>query len=274
MALTYKQKYSILSFYEVGMTQIEISKKVKTSQATVSRLLAKHAKHGTVEHLKGNGRHLVILDKISKAIIGQRKKNPKTSLRKMVNIVNKETGQAIGRNTIARWYNRNNIFAYTPISKPLLIKRHIKLRFEAAKRIIFMSDEEIQKVIFTDESKFNLFYLDGKCSVWREPSTGLKPENLNKTVKHGGGSVMVWGCFSYQGVGKLHIIDGIMDAAAYVNILARNLTPSATQMGLGDFIFQQDNDPKHTSRLAEHYFMPKTLISSKIGLRNHQISIQ
>ena len=61
-----------------------------------------------------------------------------------------------------------------------------------------MSEDAIKSIIFTDESKFNLFYSDGKVSVWREPGTGLKSEHLNKTVKHGGGSVMVWGCFSIK----------------------------------------------------------------------------
>lgn len=46
-----------------------------------------------------------------------------------------------------------------------------------------MFDEELQKVIFTDELKFNLCYSDEKVSVWRK-HTGLKPVHLNKTIKH------------------------------------------------------------------------------------------
>ncbi len=32
------------------------------------------------------------------------------------------------------------------------------------------------------------------------------------TVKHGGGSVLMWGCMSAAGVGELHFIDGIMNS--------------------------------------------------------------
>ena len=32
-----------------------------------------------------------------------------------------------------------------------------------------------------------------------------------KTVKHGGASIMMWGCFSYSGVGSIYHIPGIMD---------------------------------------------------------------
>ncbi|KAH8288665.1 hypothetical protein KR054_007468, partial [Drosophila jambulina] len=72
---------------------------------------------------------------------------------------------------------------------------------------------------------------------------------VKATVKHGGGSVLVWGCMSARGVGNLIFIDGIMNAEMYLNILKENLHSSATKMGLerDNFIFQQDNDPKHTA---------------------------
>ncbi len=45
----------------------------------------------------------------------------------------------------------------------------------------------------------------------------------------------------------------------YVNILANNLGDSAAIMGLDSFIFQQDNDPKHTSGYAKDYFLTKNI---------------
>ena len=64
----------------------------------------------------------------------------------------------------------------------------------------------------------------------------------NATIKHGGGSVLVWGCMSAASIGDLVFIDGIMDQNTYLNHSARKL-------GLDRrFIFQQDNDPKHTAR--------------------------
>ncbi len=42
------------------------------------------------------------------------------------------------------------------------------------------------------------------------------------TVKHGGGSVLMWGCMSAAGVGELHFIDGIMNSQMYCSILKEN----------------------------------------------------
>ncbi len=75
------------------------------------------------------------------------------------------------------------------------------------------------------------------------------------TVKHAGGSVMIWGCLSWYKVGKLVPIDGRIDATYYINILAENLEESSLQMGIeDDYIFQQDNDTKYTAKKTKKYF--------------------
>ncbi|GFU84723.1 transposable element Tc1 transposase [Trichonephila clavipes] len=111
------------------------------------------------------------------------------------------------------------------------------------------TDSFWKKVIYNDESKFNIFGSDGRRTVWRKPNTALDPKNLRPTVKQGGGSVMVWGCMASNGVGNLVFIDGIMDHNPCIDILNNNLEESAKKLGLDrNFIFQQDNDPKHTAR--------------------------
>ncbi|GFX47866.1 transposable element Tcb1 transposase [Trichonephila clavipes] len=108
-------------------------------------------------------------------------------------------------------------------------------------------DEFWNTVIFSDETKFNIFGSDGRQYVWRKPNTELEKQHLIPTVKHGGGGVLVWGCMAANGFGKLCFIDGIMTARTYIDILRHNLQSSAQKLGLGtSFVFQQDNDPKHT----------------------------
>ncbi|KAI4896191.1 hypothetical protein NFI96_026419, partial [Prochilodus magdalenae] len=78
---------------------------------------------------------------------------------------------------------------------------------------------------------------------------------LRQTVKHGGGSIMLWGCFSAKGPGHLVRIHGKMDSTAYLEILAKNLRSSIRDLKMGrHFIFQQDNDPKHTAKKTKAWF--------------------
>ena len=72
----------------------------------------------------------------------------------------------------------------------------------------------------------NLFGFDGVRYVWRRLGEEYKDSWLIPTVKHGGGSPMVWGCMSARGVGENHFIDGIMNADVYYNILKEKMIPS------------------------------------------------
>lgn len=254
MQLSEKEKYKIIVLDEEGHTQSEIARKTGVNQSIVSRTLKKYKNFDSVIHMGGNGRNTVMTADVVKVIMHEKKKKPSTSLRKLSATVYDKLGKQINHNSIKNWFNKHNIFAFNPISKPLLNKRQITCRFNIAKKCLFMPENEIKSIIFSDESKFNLFYSDGKVSVWREPGTGLKSENLIKTVKHGGASVNVWGCFSYHGVGRLEFIDGIMDAPYYVDILSRNLSSSAALLGMQKYTFQQDNDPKHTAKLTQAFF--------------------
>ncbi len=58
-------------------------------------------------------------------------------------------------------------------------------------------------VLWSDETKINLFGSDGVKRVWRQPGEEYKDKCVLPTVKHGGGSVMVWGCMSAAGTGEL-----------------------------------------------------------------------
>lgn len=66
---------------------------------------------------------------------------------------------------------------------------------------------------------------------------------------------MVWGAFAWSGVGSLAHIKGIMTADVYIDLLSENLEVSLLKTGLeSNYIFQQDNDPKHTAKKTTAFF--------------------
>ena len=71
---------------------------------------------------------------------------------------------------------------------------------------------------------------------------------------------MVWECFSSKGPGELEIIDGRMNGRMYRGILEKNLFKSAVSLGHGhDFVFQNDNDTKHTAKLTKEWLQDREI---------------
>lgn len=145
--------------------------------------------------------------------------------------------------------------------KPFLTKKQIRQRRIWAAVHGDWSLQDWKAVAFSDESKFNLFGSDGKRYCRRSPGEEFLPRNVKQMVKHGGGSVMVWGCVTWNGMGRLHRIEGNMTAAMYCDILEENLRDSFQRnlLDVEDVIFQQDNDPKHTSKAATAWFEEQKL---------------
>ena len=60
----------------------------------------------------------------------------------------------------------------------------------------------------------------------------------------------MWGCFAAGGTGALHKIDNIMREENYVDIFEQHLK-TFRKLKLGrKWVFQMDNDPKHTSKVV------------------------
>lgn len=87
-------------------------------------------------------------------------------------------------------------------------------------------------VLLGDESKFNLLNSDGVCHVRRPKGKRLHPRYCKGTVKHGGGNVMIWTCFSASGVGPFVEIQTKMDRFVYRDILANMLQYAEWEMPL------------------------------------------
>ena len=146
--------------------------------------------------------------------------------------------------------------AKSKIKKTSLNASHKKARFEWAKLHQNWTLDVWKRIIWFDETKVNFWNSDGIKYYWKRKHDKIQDFHLESTVKHGGGSLMMWGCTTYFGVGyACQIYESTMKSVDYINILDESLkdTIDHYNMNIVDVVFQHDNDPKHTSKATKIY---------------------
>lgn len=117
--------------------------------------------------------------------------------------------------------------------------------------------EDWSRVVWTDESPFEI-RSNSRFRCWIARGEVVPAECVKSTVKHEK-KINVWGCFAAHAPGAIHRIHGIMDKHVFLDIMKNVALPScetlfpADEDGDHDYMFQQDNDPKHTAIIVKEW---------------------
>ena len=82
-----------------------------------------------------------------------------------------------------------DLYGHVARKKPYVNKINRRKHLEYAKNYREKPLGFWNKMLWSDESKFNLFVSDGKVLVWRSPKKKFEPECSISTGKHDGGNV-------------------------------------------------------------------------------------
>ncbi len=221
-----------------------MSAALKVPKSTVASIILKWKTFGTTRTLPRAGRPAKLSYRGRRTLVREVKKKLKITVAELQRCI-REMGESCRKSTITAALHQSGLYGRVARRKPLLSARHLKAHMEFAKKHLKDSKMVTNKILCSDETKIDLFGLNSKRYVWRKPGTAHHLSNTVPTVKPGGGSIMLWGCFSAAGTGRLVAIEGKMNAAKYRDILDENLLQSAQDLRLGRrFTFRQDNDPK------------------------------
>ena len=115
-----------------------------------------------------------------------------------------------------------------------------------------MASDEMEASCFSDEMNIEVDNRKNRICIRR---TTAEKYNQDTKTKKGSGSIRIWCCMSYYGLGIHCIFDGRLNATRYIDILNENLIPSMEKLRQSQpFIFQQDNAPCHRAKRVTEWF--------------------
>lgn len=251
------KKGAIIAMHEAGKSCREIAEHLDISKTSANRIVNTFKTRGSLERKAGSGRPPLLSTELQSIIKERIDLNPKISMVMHAKWLQENHNIVASAKTLCNYAHIFGFIATSPTKKPLLSLRHKVRRYFVGNKWLYLSDAEWENIIFSDETKINLYNSDGIVKIWRQKEGKFEQKNVIPTVKFGGGSVMFWGCFSFKGVGKLRVIEGIMDKWGYLDIVRNDLKNSAIKLRMENYIFQQDNDPKHTAKVVKNFFESK-----------------
>lgn len=252
---TLQLRKAVLRLSKQGKKSREISCLLSIGKTTVNNIISKFKATQSLDNLPQSGRPRKTSLRVDKVIRRKSVIDVRKTAREIAQELHDENLADVSRSTVTRRLHKVGLFGRVGVKKPLIRKKNQMARMKFAEKYKHWTTNDWSKVLFSDESKFNLFGSDGRQYVRRPVGTRYDSRYQIPTVKHGGGGIMVWGAFSSHGVGPLVEIDGKMDRFAYENILREHMLPFARRTMPRKFIFQHDNDPKHTSKVVKDFLI-------------------
>ena len=143
---------------------------LKVPKNMVASIILKWKKFGTSKYFPRAGRPAKLSNRGRRALVREVTKNPMVTLTELQSS-SVEMGEPSRRTTIYAALHQSGLYGRVDRQKPLLSKRHMTARLEFAKRHLKDSQTMRNKILWSNETKIELFGLNAKRHIWRKPGT-------------------------------------------------------------------------------------------------------
>jgi hypothetical protein len=231
-------------------------------QSTISRILKRYEETGEYRRRSGQGCKRCTTRRDDRYLQIQSLRNRTFTAPQLKNELLNARQVNVSAKTVKRRLKEVGLNPRTPAKVPWLLPHHKVTRLQFAQTHADWDEHQWRNVLFTDETRIQLWKPDGRDRVYRRIGERYVECNLIKTVSFGGGSTMVWGGISWDGCTELVEVNLRMNADRYIsNIIEEHVVPYVGFIGYERFVFMHDNARAHAARTVRQYLEVVGIVS-------------
>lgn len=259
--VTIEQKVAIKTLLSQNFSHSEIAKQVGCSRKAVYNIKQKLEQGLPLGNKLGQGRRRATTEAQDRYLLQLAKKNRTHSSRQLTSEWSNVLGKPISTRTTRGRLVEHALKSYTQKPRPFRNKNQIKKRLSWCREHINWTKKDWERVIFSDESHFEVVNRKNRRFVRRTREEHDTPFSFIGRQQGGGGTLSVWGCFTVNGTGPLIFYDGRLNARSYIELLS-DVLPEYIETVYGaneNYFFQQDNAPCHKAKYSLQWFQNQNI---------------
>jgi len=240
-----------IGMLQAGNTVSATARQFNVQRKTVRTWWLRFQNTGSVSDLPRRGRARITTRRQDRLIVLTHLRNrfqPATKTAREI-----PGARRISDSTVRRRLRENQLQPRRPAVRPLLQPRHRRARLQWARQHLRFRQAQWRNVLFTDESRFQLYAADGRQRVYRRHGERYANNCVIQRQAYGGGGLMVWGGISLRHRTDLVFIQGNLNGIRYRDeIVQQHVIPFMNRHGPG-MILQQDNAPAHRAIVVRNH---------------------
>ncbi|GFV30350.1 transposable element Tcb1 transposase [Trichonephila clavipes] len=197
----------IIGKLEEGRSVTSVAAEFGIAHSIISRLWRQFQTTGTAIRGFSSGRPRGTTPADDRYIVLQARRNRRQTAGEIARHTTQATGRLISRFTVARRLHGGGLFARRPVRCVPLTPAHRRRRSLWCREHRNWRDNEWERVLFTDESRFSLNSDFHRILIWRERGSRNHPSNIIERDRNGGRGVLVWGGIMLGSRTDLYIFD-------------------------------------------------------------------
>lgn len=258
--LSTDERQRVIGMVQAGMSLRAIARMTNCHHSTIVRLNERYRTTGSARDNLRSGQPRVTTAVQDRHIVLSHLRNRFLPASQTARETAGRRGQ-VSRMTVIRRLRETGLTARRPYVGPNLTQRHRQQRLQWAQEHVRWTRLQWNAVLFTDESRFSISFADGRVRIWRRCGERFADCCVREHNRFGGGSIHVWGGFSFHYRLPLHVFRGNVNAVTYRDEVLSALVAPAFTNHPDLQLLQQDNARAHTAHITQQYLQQQNIVT-------------